>query len=68
MQYGDVNMLAANKREFVKLFNALKVPMEYENLIYPLNKIIFLVLLAILSGADSWRNIEHMVKKNKSTA
>ena len=50
-------MLAANKKDFMKLFNELLDPRMDEKLTYPLEEILFLVLAAVLSGAESWRKI-----------
>ena len=50
-------MLAANQKDFMKLFNELLDPRMDEKLTYPLEEILFLVLAAVLSGAESWRKI-----------
>jgi len=52
-------MLATNQQAFMNLFNELEDPREDERTTYPLNEIVFLMVAAVLSGAESWRNIIH---------
>lgn len=50
-------MLAKTQKEFINLFRNLEEPREDNKLLYPLDEILFLVISAVLSGAESWRNI-----------
>jgi hypothetical protein len=54
-------MLAASHAKFVCLFKELELDLEDtrddNKVLYPLNEILFLVLAAVLSGAESWKAI-----------
>lgn len=50
-------MLAKNRAEFIDLFSELPEPRSDEQLSYPLTEILFLVIAAVLSGAEGWRKI-----------
>jgi len=50
-------MLAVSHREFISLFNELADPRIEGQLTYPLEEILFLVISAVLSGAEGWRKI-----------
>jgi hypothetical protein len=49
--------LAANKKDFIKLFSGLEDPREDEQISYSLNEILLLVVTSVLFGAESWRSI-----------
>jgi hypothetical protein len=50
-------MLAANQRNFIKLFSELEDPREDERISYSLNGILLLTVSSVLFGAESWRSI-----------
>ncbi len=49
--------------EFIKHFSSLKDPRQIKKSLYPLEEILFLVLCAVLSGADDWVAISLFGKK-----
>jgi predicted transposase YbfD/YdcC len=50
-------MLARNQQAFIELFSELDYARCDEQISYPLNEILFLLVAAVLSGAESWRAI-----------
>jgi predicted transposase YbfD/YdcC len=56
-------LLATNQAEFILLFDIIDDPREDERTTYPVNEILFLVIAAVLSGAESWRSIEEYGNK-----
>ncbi len=49
--------------EFIKHFSSLEDPRQIKKSLYPLEEILFLVLCAVLSGADDWVAISLFGKK-----
>ena len=54
-------MLTTDQNNFIKLFNELDGQQEDGGITYSMNEIIFLVLVAALSGSESWNNIVEYV-------
>lgn len=52
----DVAMKAREKFGFLDYFDDLEDPRVNRTKIYPLNEILFIVICAIICGADSWRD------------
>ena len=56
-----MDILATNKANFVKCFMELEIELsdirQDAKLLYPLNEILFLTIAAVLSCAESWRQI-----------
>lgn len=50
-------MLAISKAQFIEYFSELDDPRQDGKVLYPLQEILFLVFVAVLSCAESWKLI-----------
>jgi len=55
-------MLAKNEQEFVEFFKEIDDPRQDEKVLYPLHEILFMVLVGVLGGAESWDSILEFAK------
>ena len=50
-------MLATSYTEFVDLFRDIEDPRQDEKLLYPLHEVIFMVMVGVLGGQETWPDI-----------
>lgn len=62
---GKVTRISFLDQPLFRVFSSIKDPRVGGRCLYPLFNIIFIVLCAMIAGADGWKSIENFAKKRK---